>query len=279
VRLIAVIVAAAVATACSGDDVLTVPPPEVVVPPLVGDAGTEVTVTRVLDGDSFEAVVADEDLEVRLLDVNAPEGGECHGDESRDALAGLIDERTIEVVPAVEEAQRDEFGRHLVAAFVDGIEVNARLVAGGDALAMGGRTGRYAELGDQAAAAGLGMWGIDACGDIPPAVFVADVAFDPEGPDGDVMNDEWVRIESAEERPVDLGGWTLRDESTSNRFVFPDGTSIEPGRSLVIRTGCGDDTEDELFWCSALPVWSNGGDTVMLQDPAGTMADRVPYGA
>ena len=50
-------------------------------------------VERVSDGDSGVVVTEDSDVEVRLMGVNAPEQDECHYQESRDHLAGLIEAR------------------------------------------------------------------------------------------------------------------------------------------------------------------------------------------
>ena len=51
--------------------------------------GDEATVVRIFDGDSFEAELDGEIVEVRMLGINAPEGFECHGDAARDRLREL----------------------------------------------------------------------------------------------------------------------------------------------------------------------------------------------
>lgn len=76
---------------------------------------------------------------------------------------------------------------------------------------------------------------------------------------------------------VDLSGWILRDESSSHRFEFPLGERLEPGQNLTIRTGCGNDRGEDRYWCAEDAVWSNGGDTVILQTAAGTVVDRARY--
>ena len=95
---------------------------------------------------------------------------------------------------------------------------------------------------------------------------------DPPGPDDDVLEDEWVEIENPGSESVDLAGWTLRDESTSNRFTFEAGT-LAPGQRLRLRTGCGADTATDIHWCSPAGVWSNRGETVLLLAPSGAIAD------
>ncbi|NIR38769.1 MAG: lamin tail domain-containing protein [Actinobacteria bacterium] len=45
-----------------------------------------------------------------------------------------------------------------------------------------------------------------------------------------------------------------------------------------MRTGCGSDGGGELHWCADGPVWSNGGDTVILQDTFGNVVAQRRYG-
>jgi len=50
------------------------------------------------------------------------------------------------------------------------------------------------------------------------------------------------------------------------------------GETVVIRTGCGDDFGDTLFWCNVgSAVWNNDGDTVFLLDPNGNTHQTYNY--
>jgi competence protein ComEC len=73
-----------------------------------------------------------------------------------------------------------------------------------------------------------------------------------------------------------MGGWIIRDASSVHRFEFPVGTSLEPGGSVVVFTGCTTRSAG-LAWCADGPVWNNGGDTVVVQTPEGTVVDRLRY--
>ena len=75
---------------------------------------------------------------------------------------------------------------------------------------------------------------------------------------------------------MNLADWTLRDESSRNRYVFI-GLNLKPGMSVTVRTGCGEDHFDTLYWCSEQAVWSNDGDTAILQDHHGSVVDRWVY--
>ncbi len=221
-----------------------------------------------------------EEVEVRLLGINAPEGTECYGDEARNTLQQLLSSGTLTLVSDGEDT--DQYGRLLRYLYVDDLNVNMAMLANGDAVVLQGdyaADADFAATSDDAAAAGLGMWAADACGDATPptGITITDYVYNPAGPDGDVMNDEWVAIANRGSSSTDLSGWTMRDESTQNRFHFPNGFQLAPNSEVVVHSGCGDDTSSDLFWCSDDPVWSNGGDTVIVQLPAGTIVARDRY--
>ena len=101
------------------------------------------------------------------------------------------------------------------------------------------------------------------------------VEANPPGDDSDRPNEEFVVV-GGFPAPVDLSGWTLRDESSSHRFEFPQGTVVAAGASITVHSGCGTGTTTALYWCEG-PVWSNRGDTVVLQAANGNVADVLIY--
>ena len=107
-------------------------------------------------------------------------------------------------------------------------------------------------------------------------VEILEVESDPAGDDNDRPNAKFVALRNAGADTADLSGWILRDESSSNRLEIPNGLLLQAGAVLTIRSGCGTDSDTELFWCSG-PIWSNGGDTVILQAPNGSVVDAVSY--
>jgi endonuclease YncB( thermonuclease family) len=232
-------------------------------------------VVRVVDGDTLEADVAAERIEIRLLGVNAPERGECWSEEARVALEALVEGAAVTFDPA---GGTDRFGRTLGYLSAGGRPVNLALVEMGAALALDDGHPLAADFlaaEEAAVAAGRGWWAPDACGPASgAAVEIAGIEADPEGRDEDHLDDEWVVLLNRG-TTVDLSGWTLRDESSSNRYRFPTGTVLASGDRLQIRTGCG--PGDGLAWCSDGPVWSNGGDTVLLLDALGNVAARRRY--
>jgi endonuclease YncB( thermonuclease family) len=249
-------------------DVSTVPRPQ---------AAVEIDVQYVLDGDSLEAVVDGETVEIRLLGVNAPERGECWSDRARSALEGLLAAGPVWLQDA---GGTDRFGRILGYLFTPESFVNRSRLEDGDAIAL---TVDHPELAEflateeEAFRSGRGWWAADACGPSGPfnvAITAAD--YDAPGPDDENLNGERIVVANRGS-DIDVGGWVLRDESSSHRYRFPIGTTIPAGGTVVIRTGCGDDRDGEYYWCAGGSVWSNGGDTVLLLDDLGNVVDRYRY--
>ena len=248
-------------------------------------AGTSATAADVpaelitiFDGDTLLVKLDGSEEEVRLLGINTPERGECFASDAREAAASLLETAplTIEVV-----GERDQFDRLLGYAHAGGVLVNQALVQGGYALALQTDHPRLAEFlaaEEGAYAAGAGLWAADACGPPFPAVLgLVDLEPDPPGPDEDDLNGEWVLLANAGAEAADLTGWVLRDESSQNRYRFPDSFLVGAGEAVAVHTGCGDDGSADLYWCADNPVWNNGGDTALLLDPAGNVAARLRY--
>lgn len=237
--------------------------------------GRSATLIRVIDGDSLELELDGVETEVRLLGINAPElfqpaaeGPDvrtCNGDAATDALVELLSDRPLTLVGDEE----DRFGRLLAEVYTDQVSVTEAMVDDGWALARNDAPDLGVRMA-QAAGNGLGIWG-SACG-VPQAegLRIGETQIDPPGPDGDRLVSEWVTIVNDGSESVDLTGWEIRDDTTSNRFVL-QGT-IEVGATLRIRTGAGPSSDEDLYLGEQFPVWSNGGDTVILSDPTGVVA-------
>ena len=264
--------AATTTGATAGDQTTTV----VASPP-----GDEAVVVRVFDGDSLIAELEDgSEVEVRLLGINAPEGSECHGDAARDTLEQLVDAATVTLVSDAE--QTDQFDRLLRYLYVDGLNVNLALIANGDAIALQGDHSLDLEFVDMAASAAAvdrGLWAPDACGSAPPpdSVAVVDYRYNPSGRDEDDLNGEWIAIANSGSEPIELSSWILRDESTRNRYQFPPGYVLDARHEVLVHSGCGRDSTTDLYWCADNPIWSNGGDTAILQLPSGVVVSWETY--
>jgi len=237
--------------------------------PIVGDGGSggAATVDREIDGDSLELLIDGEVVEVRLVGINAPELADCQGPAARAALGDRLGGATIDVTGR----EQDRFDRLLVELSVDGESVNESMVRDGWALAVHGDGDRYVSAMIAAADERVGLWAgaIEGCTAWLGDVRVIDAAPDPPGRDDENLNGEYVVLENADDAGIDLTGWQLRDESTSNRFVF-DRFALGPDDEVTVYVGCGQNSEAAVYWCSEGPVWSNDGETVMLLGPDGT---------
>lgn len=93
-----------------------------------------VVVTRVIDGDTFEArglgdgPVPRREVDVRMLEINTVEEGECGYQAATDKLASLLGEKvTIER----DQDLKDQYGRWLLYVWSDGVFVNHEMVKTG----------------------------------------------------------------------------------------------------------------------------------------------------
>jgi hypothetical protein len=175
---------------------------------------------------------------------------------------------------------RHRFGRVLAYLWdADGRLINLDLVAAGYAIALNGdhdEVPTFLEVEEVAYRSGAGLWDPEACGPgAGMAISIAEVEPDPAGRD---YGNEYVRLRNDGTAAVDLGGWTVRDESSVHRFVFPPNTTIGPGDSITLRSGCGDSGGDLFWWeCDHDPVWTNDGDMVLVLDPFGNVTTRHRY--
>ena len=235
-----------------------------------------VTVAAITDGDTIEVIRDDGSREpVRLIGIDAPERGECWAIEATAELESLIPVGS-EIGMTSDRSDRDQFGRLLRYLWVGSMFVNEELVRQGAAISRRypPDTALSAHLDaaqDAARAAGAGLWALDACGEAAIAELrIVELRYDAEGDDNQNLNDEWVRIRNESADPVDLTDWRIRDESATNRYSFPRGFTLEPGETVTIHSGCGDDSDTALYWCSVgSAIWNNDGDTAFLIDPSG----------
>lgn len=249
-------------------------------------SGTLATVVSVTDGDTLTVEINGVNERVRLIGINSPEAGECFAAEATAELRSLTVGRTVRLV--IDRTNRDDFGRLLRYVFVDDqirgtVFVNEVLVEGGFAIANRYEpdTAKAAELETaqgRAQDATRGLWSSGACGP-PVAVDLAiiDINADAPGDDNENKNGEWVTIRSRS-GAADLTGFVLKDESATHRYTFPDGFVLGEGASVRVFTGCGSNSETNLYWCNARSaVWNNSGDTAFLLDPNGNLVDQLSY--
>lgn len=126
-------------------------------------------VTHVTDGDSIwvRPAAGGEPVEIRLLDLDAPEGCQAFGAEAKKALR----DRLLHQKVRVRTDGVDDYQRQLARIEHKGEDVGAWLVREGYAWSMNfkGKPGRYAPQEAQARAARRGIW--DLPGALEPRTF------------------------------------------------------------------------------------------------------------
>jgi len=101
--------------------------------------GDQAQVTRVVDGDTIEVLMAGITYRIRYIGIDTPETVDprrpvqCYGREASARNRELVEGKTVELEKDVSET--DEFGRLLRYVWVDGEMVNATLVREGYAVA------------------------------------------------------------------------------------------------------------------------------------------------
>jgi endonuclease YncB( thermonuclease family) len=114
-------------------------------------------VVGVHDGDTVTCIdEANQQQKIRLAEIDAPEVSQDFGKVSREALAGMVFGKTIQVV----DDGKDRYGRWVGRLYVDGIDVNRQMVATGMAwhYAAYSKDSSLAALQSQAQAQRLGLW-------------------------------------------------------------------------------------------------------------------------
>ncbi len=240
-------------------------------------------VQRFIDGDSLEIMLDGEVEELRIRGINAPELFMCGGPEARQALQDLLAPEgqagiaTIELVVDPDEP-RDRFGRVLADVLVDGQDVGRHLVEDGYVIPLGGSSSPLHEHARRASEAMLGVWSPDRCGPAIDGLVIESFVPNPAGPDDRPGAGEFIELRNVLGSDLDVAGWVVHDESTSNSFEFGPGT-IGAGETFRLYSTCSEGTHDadglnDFYMCDSDSVWNNSGDTAFVVDPNGNLADH-----
>ena len=94
--------------------------------------GTQTIVTRIIDGDTFETETGEK---VRLIGINAPEISDFYGLESKEYLTKLILDKVVDLQTDNISKNKDRYQRLLRFVFIDGYDVNKKMISDGFAFA------------------------------------------------------------------------------------------------------------------------------------------------
>lgn len=274
-----------------------------------GEADLIGTVTDVVDGDTVEVRVDGEVRTVRLLAVDTPEktpsnedpseygvttesGERCllrYANDATRYMSQSLDGERVALLYDANEPETDVYGRTLAYVYVNGELFNDDLVKRGLARvyteADAEREDEFLAYERRAKQANEGLWAcddaqstIDRPADGRTSLAVTEIHADAPGNDNDNKNGEWVVVTNEGNEAMDLTGYVVSDEA-GHAYVFPDGFTLDAGRSVTLHTGSGTDTATELYWNygGATAVWNNGGDTVTVTDDRGNVVASRQY--
>ena len=241
---------------------------------------TEVTLDRVLDGDTIDVLIGKKVHRVRLKGINTPERGECMSEEATLALTELTQGGF-----GLTTHGRGDRGR-LMGYLTDasGRVIQEELAERGLALAYPyGKTDRFTErlaaAQERAEEARRGQFSPTACGAADVNLGKVKLKALDGNPSGDDLlfgGGESVTIEGPPNLALD--GWTLKDTSASHRLTFPAGTTLNTKGQLRVYSSCGAPQEGHLYWCKKRSaVWNNTGDTAFLTDSKGNLVTQIRW--
>jgi len=238
---------------------------------------TTAIVSSVIDGDTVRLQTGES---VRLLGINTPEMGQPFYDEASRRLKELLEGREVRLEADVED--EDRYGRLLRHIYAGSSLVNVEMVREGFAnvYIIPPNTRYSSELEaaeEEARSSGRGIWqlskGVSSC------IAIAYFRWNAEENDCNNLNDEYVTFKNTCSEPIDMTGWTVKDEA-NHIYTFPS-FSLMSGSTVTLYTGAGADTETLLYWdnrggsCNA--VWNNDGDTLYLRDLNGNLVLSHSY--
>lgn len=124
--------------------------------------GITTKVTRVIDGDTFEAETGEK---VRLIGINAPEISDIFGKEAKQHLIDLIENKTVDLQTDNLSDERDRYQRLLMYVILDGVDMNKKMVADGYAFAYlkyhFNKSIAYEQVQLEARKTNKGIWGLN----------------------------------------------------------------------------------------------------------------------
>ena len=237
---------------------------------------TPATVTRHVDGDTFEVAIADPPRgmrakeKVRLMGIDTPER-----DEPLFAEARAHVERRAGAGPvylAFDFRRRDQFDRLLAFVYLpDGTLLNAELIETGLAVVYRGDDlmyflSEFEDLEREARSRELGVWrGTSAAG-----VIIVDIR--------NQSRDEHVLLRNDGSAAVDISGWRIWDDD-GDVLTIPSQMMLAPGETLAVGSGTGCvDTHHPCLQVSTKNIWGNPGDVACLEDRSGSVVDAAAYG-
>ncbi len=208
-------------------------------------------VTRVIDGDTFEAG----EEKFRLVNINTPEKSEKGYREAKDFLS-QIENTSV----SIEEISSDKYGRTLVRIYSPEY-VNLAMVRNGLAtkfLVQESELRSFDEAEKKAVESALGLW------ERSNLYGCVETQILPQ--------EEKLQIKSNCGK-IDFEGFVVADESRK-RYKFQNLKT----REVNLHSSEGNDNETDVFWNSQIGIWNNDRDTIHIFDSEGLLVYHSSYG-
>lgn len=97
-------------------------------------------------------------------------------------------------------------------------------------------------------------------------------------PGYDNPSDEYICLVNADDVPVNLTDWKLREGNGDLVNTLPS-FSLAAGAEVRVHPGEGRDSAHDIFGTSGRAVWTNSGDSVTLVDASGEEIASTSYGS
>lgn len=230
-------------------------------------------VTRVIDGDTLEIEGGGV---VRVLGINTPEKKQFLYGNASDFLKNLIEGRNVTLEKDIVEM--DVYGRHLRYVFIGGTFVEEEILRRGLSNAFiippnEKYSARLREAEEYARENKIGLWIMNE--KHAGCISISEFHWDALGNDNENLNDEFVYLKNNCGAAISMANWTLKNSGTK---IYRFGNFfLAPGQMVKINSGCGSDSDAELFWCGKKAIWNNGGDTLYLRDSQGHLVLSEAY--
>jgi len=247
----------------------------------------QITVTRVIDGDTIEVNIAGIMYKVRYIGIDAPELDDKRPEycalaqEATRCNRQLVEGKIVRLEKDISET--DKYERLLRYVYVDDIFVNAELVRQGLAWAKTYEpdTKYQGILEKTEAEARQGKTGIWQEIQPSPPIIVQKVQITYIFYDGLVPNvesDEYVEITNLGDQPQDLTGCVLMDISDGYpSFTFPSYILV-PGKSIRVYTNEYHPEWGGFSFEYSRAIWNNTEpDVAVLYDSQGKEVSRKSY--
>lgn len=244
-------------------------------------------VIYVFDGDTIEVRFQDGKTEiVRMIGIDCPESlKENNPDEypgiedpnylynwalfikrfTRAQLQGKIVTLIYDDITGL----RGIYGRLLAYVYLDETNYNQLLIKKGYARAYVEKPCKYLEefilYQNTAMENRIGLWtGVFNDKIDNKLLKILNVHYDAKGNDHQNLNDEYFFIKNISTLKIDFSGWHIEDNEKKHIFCFPQGFTLDPGSSVIIYTGTGENTQNKLYWCHNMAILNNAGDIISI---------------